>query len=61
MDTLHVCMSGMWLCFRSEGGWKEDNLFSFSAVDGGACGTLIDDNVTSNKSARVNRVNECLN
>jgi len=59
VDTLHDCMSGMWLRFRSEGGWKEENFFSFCAVDGGACVTLIGDNVISNKSARVDRVNEC--
>jgi len=61
VDTLHVCMSGMRLRFRREGGWKKENFFSFCAVDGGACGTLIGDNVISNKSARVNRVSECLN
>ena len=61
VDTLHVCISRLWLCCRSEGGWKEENYFSFCAVDGGACDKLIGDNVISNKSARVNRVNECLN
>jgi hypothetical protein len=51
----------MWLHYGSEGGWKEDKFFSCYAVDGGVWGTVIGENVTSNKSARVNRVNECLN
>lgn len=61
MDILHVSMSGLWLRFRSEGGWKEGNYFSFFPADGGAYDTLNGDEVTSNESARVNRVNECLN
>jgi len=39
----------------------DGNNFSFSPDDGCAYDTLDGDNVTSNESARVNRVNECLN
>lgn len=61
VDVLHVCMSRLWLRYRSEGGWKEKKYFSFCAAVGGACDTLTGNNVSSNKSARVNRVNKCLN
>jgi len=61
VDTLHIYMYRLWLRFRSEGGWKEEKYLSFSGADSGECGTVIGDIVTSNKSARVNRVNECLN
>jgi hypothetical protein len=61
VDILHVCMSRLCLHIRREGGWKEGNYFSFSPADGGANDALNGDNVTSNESARVNRVNECLN
>jgi hypothetical protein len=58
---VHVCISKLRFNSRSEGGWKEVKFFPFSAVYGVTCSTVIGDNVTSNKSARVNRVNECLN
>jgi hypothetical protein len=61
VETLHIGMSRIWHRFRREEGWNKEKYFTYSAAVGVACGKIIGVIVTSNKSARVNRVNECLN